>query len=115
MRGNDVTRPGVAVMITTVSPTPTARTRSRTSPGPIFGTGTMAGLSGAPKAGSTIARIVDGVPALRGGTRGAPGAPRPARRHRRVRRLAARLSDLTRGGAQPARGCLRNAHAPHLD
>jgi hypothetical protein len=60
MRGNDVTRPGTLVMITTVSPTPVARTRSSTSLGPIFGTGTVASRSGAPNSGRTIAFIVSG-------------------------------------------------------
>jgi hypothetical protein len=60
MRGNAVTRPGLAVMMTTVSPTPAARTRSNTSLGPIFGTGTVASRSGAPNSESTIAFIVSG-------------------------------------------------------
>src|SRR5262245_39700035 len=60
MRGNDVTRPGTMVMITTVSPTPVARTRRSTSLGPIVGTGTVAGRSGAPNSGRIIARIVSG-------------------------------------------------------
>jgi len=45
-------------MITTVRPTPAARTRSSTSLGPIFGTGTVASRSGAPSAGRIIAFIV---------------------------------------------------------
>src|SRR5438093_13724890 len=45
-------------MMTTVSPTPAARTRSRTSLGPIFGTGTVASRSGAPNSGKIIAFIV---------------------------------------------------------
>ena len=47
-------------MITTVSPTPVARTRSSTSLGPIFGTGTVASRSGAPNSGRIIAFIVSG-------------------------------------------------------
>src|SRR5436309_4879068 len=58
MRGKDVTRPGTAVMMTTVSPTPVARTRSSTSLGPIFGTGTVSSRSGAPSSRRTIAFIV---------------------------------------------------------
>src|SRR5262249_26125557 len=60
MRGNDVTRPGTLVMITTVRPTPVARTRRSTSLGPIFGTGTVAGRSGARTCGRITARIVWG-------------------------------------------------------
>jgi hypothetical protein len=44
-------------MITTVSPTPVARTRSSTSFGPIFGIGTSRSSSGAPNFGRTIAFI----------------------------------------------------------
>src|SRR6266536_6297853 len=57
MRGNDVTRPGFAVMITTVRPTPAARTRSSTSVGPIVGIGTSRSAIGAPNFGRTMAFI----------------------------------------------------------
>src|SRR2546425_5840399 len=45
-------------MMTTVSPTPAARTRSSTSLGPIFGTGTVASRSGAPNSARIMAFIV---------------------------------------------------------
>src|SRR5262247_1250661 len=56
MRGKDVTRPGTAVMMTTVRPTPATRTRSSASLGPILGTGTVSRRSGWPSPWSTIAR-----------------------------------------------------------
>src|SRR5690348_13909124 len=106
MRGNEVTRPGTLVMMTTVSPTPVARTRSSTSFGPIFGTGTVARRSGAPNCGMIIAFIVSGrgMEALRyhdydGSARGTrPGPPL------RVRRGAGRRESIADPRAARDRG-----------
>jgi hypothetical protein len=57
MRGNDLIRPGVAIMITTVSPAPQTRTLTSASFGPIFGIGMSRSVNGAPNRSNTIARI----------------------------------------------------------
>jgi hypothetical protein len=57
MRGYDLILPGVAIMITTVSPAPQTRTLTSASFGPIFGIGTSFSFNGAPNCSNTIARI----------------------------------------------------------
>src|SRR5213594_967034 len=107
MRGNEVTRPGTSVMITTVRPTPVARTRRSTSLGPIFGTGTVASRSGAPNSGKIIAFIVSARAMTLGPALGDVG-------HRDLLRPGAVLGIVTLSRSPPRCHAARDATRPAM-